>query len=194
MQITGLILAGGRGMRMGEADKGLQRLHGMPLVQHTIRRLQPQVDTLLLNANRNLPQYQAFGLPVCTDEAANFDGPLAGLQAGLRKCQTPLLIAAPCDSPFFPEDIVQRLHSSLRQENADLAIACTMSDNEQRDHPVFCLLKKELLDDLDSYLQGGKRKMIAWQACQKMVRVMFSDEAAFRNINTLQDLQQLETE
>lgn len=194
MQITGLILAGGRGTRMGEADKGLQVLHGMPLVQHAILRLQTQVAHLLLNVNRNLAQYQTFGVPFCTDETANFDGPLAGLQAGLRKCRTPLLVTVPCDSPFFPLDMVERLYQSLTQEDADLAIACGMSDQVQRDHPVFCLLKKDLLDDLDRYLQNGERKMLAWQARQKIVRVIFSDETAFRNINTLQDLQQLENE
>ncbi|MBS0308908.1 MAG: molybdenum cofactor guanylyltransferase, partial [Proteobacteria bacterium] len=113
MEITGLILAGGRSTRMGDADKGLQQLHGTPLVQHAIHRLQPQVSALLLNANRNLAQYQAFGIPLCSDETANFDGPLAGLQAGLRQCKTPLLATAPCDSPFFPMNMVQRLHRSL---------------------------------------------------------------------------------
>lgn len=194
MRITGLILAGGRGTRMGSVDKGLQLLRDKPLVAHVIDGLRPQADALLLNANRNLAQYQAFGVPLCTDENEDFNGPLAGMQAGLRRCETPLLASVPCDSPFLPADLLAGLHEALVREDADIAVAASQPSGILQPHPVFCLLKTHLLGDLDHYLQNGGRRMMEWQERQKMTRVLFPDDAAFRNINTLQDLQNIEAE
>lgn len=192
MAITGLILAGGRGTRMGGVDKGLQSLRGRPLVQHVMDRLTPQVDALMINANQNLSQYARFGVPVCTDEIGDFAGPLAGLQTGLRHCATPLLLSAPCDTPFLPLDLVRRLHAALDKENADLVFAVTGPQDELQLHPVFCLVRTGVLASLTAYLNGGGRKMREWQAAQKMAAVHFDDQPAFRNLNTAEELRTLE--
>lgn len=186
--ITGLILAGGRGSRMGNVDKGLQPLQNLPMACHVMRRLAPQVDTLLINANRNLAAYASLGATVVQDVAPDFAGPLAGLQAGLMHCATPLMAVAPCDSPFLPENLVARLHQALINHHADLAVAATGAGDTYRCHPVFCLLKTALLPQLAAYLDGGGRKLAAWQAMVNTVEVVFDDELAFRNINTLEEL------
>ncbi|MEA5098283.1 MAG: molybdenum cofactor guanylyltransferase MobA [Burkholderiaceae bacterium] len=188
--ITGLILAGGRGARMGNLDKGLQTLDGEPLIAHVIRRLTPQVGQLLLNANRNLETYRQFGLPVISDELTGFEGPLAGLQTGMRHCPIPYLLTAPCDGPFLPVDLAAKLANALDRENADVAVAVTGQDDNRRTQPVYCLLKIELLPQLESYLASGKRKIDGWYAPLKVAEVLFDDEAAFRNINTLDELNQ----
>ncbi|MBS1170389.1 MAG: mobA, partial [Burkholderiaceae bacterium] len=166
--ITGLILAGGRGSRMGNLDKGLQTLAGEPLVAHVIRRLLPQVGSLLLNANRNLEKYHQFGLPVVSDKLTGFEGPLAGLHAGLHQCNTPYLVTVPCDGPFLPEDLVAKLADALARENADVAVAVTIEDGQQQPQPVYCLLKTALLPQLESYLQSGQRKIGGWYAPLKV--------------------------
>ncbi len=191
MQITGLILAGGRGSRMGSIDKGLAPLAGQPMVQHVIQRLQPQVQRLLINANQNLDTYAAFGAPVWPDALPDFAGPLAGLQTGLIHCETPYLVTAPCDSPFLPADLVQRLAFALQAEGADLAVAVTGEGAARQPHPVFCLAKTSLLPHLTQFLEGGGRKVDRWYASLRLAEVHFGDEAAFRNINTLAELQQM---
>lgn len=192
MAVTGLILAGGRATRMGSVDKGLQRFRGEPLIQHAMKRLSPQVNALLISANRNLGEYAAFGVPVCTDEWAESAGPLAGLQAGLRQCATDLLLTVSCDSPFLPEDLAERLHEELSQKHADIAVAVTESGHMTQVHPVFCLLKVELLPSLSAYLQSGGRKMREWQSFHKLVHIQFPDKKAFCNLNTLEELRSLE--
>ncbi len=183
--VTGLVLAGGKGRRMGGVDKGLVSLHGRPLVQHVIERLRPQVATLLINANQNTERYAAFGHPVVADDVAGFAGPLAGLQAGLARAQTPLLVTAPCDSPFLPLDLVQRLLTGLEAAQAQLAVART----GDQPHPVFALCRREVLAGLTAFLAAGGRKIDAWYAALKVVEVPFDDCAdAFSNINTLEEL------
>ncbi len=191
-EITGLILAGGRGSRMGSVDKGLQPLHGKPMVVHVIERLRPQVQQLMINANQNLEIYQAFGLPVWPDQFTGFAGPLAGLQTGLAHCQTPYLVTAPCDSPFLPSDLVRRLADALVSEGAELAVAVTGTAQASQPHPVFCLLKALLLPDLSAYLEQGGRKVDTWFKSRQVAEVIFPDEQAFRNINTLEELRQYE--
>lgn len=190
--ITGLILAGGRGSRMGHVDKGLQPFRGVPMALHVMMRLSPQVGALMINANQNLAPYEGFGVSVWPDELAGFAGPLAGLQAGLSHCDTPYLVTAPCDSPFLPTDLVARLSQALLIEDTDLAVAVTGAGDTRQAHPVFCLLKSTLLPHLTAYLQGGGRKVDAWYASLKVVEVHFDDEAAFRNINTLEELRKFE--
>jgi molybdenum cofactor guanylyltransferase len=190
--ITGLILAGGRGSRMDNVDKGLQLLNSRPLVEHVLERLQPQVEAMIINANRNLEQYRRYGKPVWPDALPDFAGPLAGLQTGLIHCATPLLITVPCDSPFLPLDLVTRLHGALIEADADIAVAASGDDEHQHNHPVFCLLKATLLPSLNHYLQAGGRKMSAWQASCKMITLHFGDESAFRNINDRAELAQCE--
>jgi molybdopterin-guanine dinucleotide biosynthesis protein A len=191
MQITGLILAGGRGSRMGSIDKGLVMLGSQPMVQHVITRLQPQVQHLLINANQNLDTYAAFGASVWPDAMPDFAGPLAGLQTGLMHCETPYLVTAPCDSPFLPADLVQRLASALQRQDADLAVAVTGDGESRQPHPVFCLAKVSLLPHLTQFLESGGRKVDRWYASLRLAEVHFTDEAAFRNINTLAELHQM---
>jgi molybdopterin-guanine dinucleotide biosynthesis protein A len=192
MNITGLILAGGRGTRMGHADKGLQQFAGQPMIQHVLNRLMPQVDQIIINANRNIDAYKQFGEPVHADTLPDFAGPLAGLQTGLMHCVTPLLVCVPCDSPFLPLDLVARLHASLIAADAELAVATTGTGDEKQSHPVFCLLKTSLLPRLTDYLQEGGRKVSAWHATCTMIEVHFDDDAAFRNINSCDDLNRFE--
>jgi len=188
-QITGLVLAGGRGSRMGGVDKGLQLHAGRPLVLHALERLAPQVGVLIVSANRNHASYQVFGAPVIPDELSDYPGPLAGMLAGLQHCATPLLATVPCDTPGFPLDLVARLAQALAEHDADLAMAATReADGSERTQPVFCLLKTSLRPSLDAYLEGGGRKIDLWAGRQRSVRVPFDDGSAFFNVNTAADL------
>ena len=183
MKVTGIVLAGGKGTRMGSVDKGLQPLRGKPMVAWAIARLRPQVDEIVINANQNLEIYRAFGHTVVADEIGGFAGPLAGLHAGLNAAAHPLVVTVPCDSPFLPNDLVSRLNSSLKEN--DLAVAKT----GPQPHPVFALMKREVRQSLEAFLASGGRKIDTWYAALKVVEVPFDDEAdAFRNINTLEEL------
>lgn len=190
-QITGLLLAGGRGSRMGGADKGLLPLHGEPLAAHVLRRLRPQVGALLVSANRHAEDYarlaeQALpGSSVLPDEAAQqFAGPLAGLAAGLRACATPWLLSAPCDAPFLPADLALRLGTAAVTGGHRAAAAFAGG----RLQPVFVLLHRELLDSLLRYLAGGQRKVETWLEQVAFVQAAFDDPAHFDNINLPQQL------
>jgi molybdopterin-guanine dinucleotide biosynthesis protein A len=191
-QITGLILAGGRGSRMGGADKGLQTHHGVPLAMHALLRLGPQVGELMINANRNLGAYESMGVPVWPDALPDFAGPLAGFLAGLERCETPYLVTVPCDSPLFPDDLVARLALALEAQNADIAMAATIEDGTLQVQPVFCLMKTELMESLVRFTQEGQRKIDKWTALHRVVEVPFDDPRAFANANTLAELQQLQ--
>jgi molybdopterin-guanine dinucleotide biosynthesis protein A len=190
MNITGLILAGGRGSRMGSIDKGLVPLAGKPMVAHVLERLAPQVQRMLINANQNQETYAALGMPVWPDAMPDFAGPLAGLQTGLMHCGTPYLVTAPCDSPFLPTDLVARLAQALQTQDADLAVAVTGEGATRQPHPVFCLAKASLLPHLTAFLEGGGRKVDRWYTTLRVAEVHFADEAAFRNINTLAELRE----
>ncbi|MDZ4075452.1 MAG: molybdenum cofactor guanylyltransferase MobA [Hylemonella sp.] len=200
-EITGLILAGGRGSRMGGVDKGLQNFNGMPMALHTLMRLQMQVGQVMINANRNLAAYESFGAEVWPDVLADYAGPLAGFLTGLERCETPYLVTAPCDSPRFPLDLVARLAEAMDREQAEIAMAAAPEKDERgevkvRTQPVFCLLRVELLESLVQFTQGGGRKIDAWTALHKTVVVPFDqpgdDPLAFANANTLAELKQLE--
>ena len=185
--ITGVILAGGQGRRMGSVDKGLQPLRGKPMVQHVLERFAPQVDEILINANQNLDQYQAFGHKVVPDEIGGFAGPLAGLHRGLSAATHALVATVPCDSPFLPLDLIARLYAELNEQHADLAVART----GDQPHPVFCLTRKSVLPGLTAFLESGGRKIDAWYAALKVAEVRFDDEeAAFSNINTIDELRE----
>jgi molybdopterin molybdotransferase len=191
--ISGLILAGGRGSRMGHVDKGLQPFRGATMAAHVMQRLAPQVASVAINANQNLAAYRAFGVPVWPDETTGFAGPLAGLETGMRHCATPYLLTAPCDSPFLPEDLAARLYHALQAQGADLAVAVTQEPGMRKQpHPVFCLVKTSLLPTLSRYLAEGGRKMDGWYAELKVAEVMFEQADAFRNINTLDELHSLD--
>ncbi len=190
--ISGLILAGGRGTRMGGIDKGLQLHLGVPLAQHALERLRPQVAALMLNANRNVAAYQAMGVPVWPDETADFPGPLAGMLAGLSHCRTDYLVTVPCDSPNFPADLVARLVQGLVNAEADLATAYTREGGELRAQPVFCLMKTALRDRLRAFIDSGERKTGLFAAQNHGAKVIFDDAAAFTNANTLPELAELQ--
>ena len=192
--ITGLILAGGRGSRMGNVDKGLQPFRGTTMAQHVLERLAPQVGSIMINANRNLEAWRAFDVPVWPDETPDFAGPLAGLEAGLRHCATPWLLAAPCDSPFLPPDLAERLAAAVEAGDADLAFAVTREPGMRpQPHPVFCLVKASRLPILSQYLAEGGRRVDGWYKELKAVEVLFEDADAFRNINTRAELQDLDS-
>lgn len=189
--ISGLILAGGRGSRMGNVDKGLQPFGAGTMVQEVLARLAPQVGSVAINANRNLDTYRALGVPVWPDETPGFAGPLAGLEAGLRHCATPYLLAVPCDSPFLPHDLALRLFDALQAGDADLAYAATREPGMRtQTHPVFCLVRASRLPVLAAYLAEGGRRMDGWYKELKSVEVLFQDASAFRNINTLDELRE----
>ncbi len=189
--ITGLILAGGRGSRMGGVDKGLQGWQGMPLAMHALLRLAPQVGHLMINANRNLAAYEAMGAPVWPDPLPDYAGPLAGFLAGLEQCETPYLVTVPCDSPRFPADLVERLARGLEAAEAEIAMAATDEAGGRQVHPVFCLMRSNVMESLVSFTQSGQRKIDRWTAQHRSVEVLFDDAAAFVNTNTLSELQQL---
>lgn len=184
-EVTGVVLAGGQGSRMGGVDKGLQPFQGKPMVAHVLERLAPQVDALLVNANRNAEAYAAFGHRVIADEIAGFAGPLAGFERGLAHATTPLVVTAPCDSPFLPLDLVARLRSALESNDAQLAVAKT----GDQAHPVFSLMRRDVHGSLRDFLSSGQRKIDKWYAAMHVVEVAFDDEAhAFLNINTREEL------
>ena len=188
-KITGVILAGGLGRRMGGIDKGLQELRGRPMTAWVVERLAPQVDELLINANQNGERYAEFGHRVVPDQIPDFAGPLAGLHAALSAAAHPLVATAPCDSPFLPADLISRLFSALTATDADLAVARTFD----QPHPVFCLCKRDVLPHLTEFLESGGRKIDRWYATLKVVEVAFDDEAeAFENINTREKLGRFE--
>ena len=199
--ITALILAGGRGSRMGGIDKGLQNFRGLPMALQTLMRLQLQSlppQEVLINANRNLAAYESLGVAVWPDTLDGFAGPLAGFLTGLERCETPLLLTVPCDTPLFPLDLIERLHSAMLEQDADLAMAAAREEDGQiRPQPVFCLLRLELLDSLVAFTQKGGRKIDAWTGQHRCAIVAFDrpEDApeAFFNANTLEELQKLET-
>jgi len=199
--ITGLILAGGRGSRMGGVDKGLQNFNGIPLALHTLMRLGPQVESVMVNANRNLSAYESFGAAVWPDASADFAGPLSGFLVGLERAETPYVLTVPCDTPRLPLDLAQRLAAAMVREGADIAMAAAPETDDQgqtqiRTQPVFCLMKIELSESLVKFTHAGGRKIDAWTAQHNTVVVPFDalgdDPLAFANVNTLTELQALE--
>lgn len=199
--ITGLVLAGGRGSRMGGVDKGLQNFHGVPLALHALRRLQPQVGHVLVSANRNLDAYGAFGAPVCVDALGDYPGPLAGFLAGLAHCTTPWLLTVPCDTPLFPADLAARLATAAARDGADMVMAAAQEPDDSgavrwRRQPVFCLLRTALRGSLERFVSSGGRKIGAWAEQQHCAVLAFDaahDSAqAFCNANTLAELQALQ--
>ncbi len=199
-QITGIVLAGGKGSRMGGTDKGLQNFNGTPLALHALLRLQMQdgglVGDQMINANRNLAAYEAFGVPVWPDSISDFPGPLGGFLTGLERCETPYLLTVPCDVPRFPLDLARRLAAAFDDPATEIAMACAPEDGQLRTQPVFCLMRIDLMESLTAFTQAGGRKIDAWTAQHRTVEVPFNlpgdDPEAFRNANTLAELHALE--
>jgi molybdenum cofactor guanylyltransferase len=189
--ITGLILAGGRGSRMGGVDKGLQNHDGMPMAMHALLRLAPQVGTVMINANRNLAAYESMGVPVWPDTIPDYAGPLAGFLTGLEHCETAYLVTVPCDSPLFPADLVARLAQALEAADAQIAMAATREGDALQVQPVFCLMRADLIDSLVRFTQSGQRKIDKWTALHRCIEVPFDDARAFANANTPDELRDL---
>ncbi|WP_226941567.1 molybdopterin molybdotransferase MoeA [Janthinobacterium violaceinigrum] len=198
--ITGLILAGGLGTRMGRRDKGMLPLHGQPLARHVLQRLAPQVGQLAISVHADAGDYARFGLPTWPDLLPGQLGPLAGLHSGMQRATTPYLLTVPCDSPLLPPDLAARLAAGLVEHDADLAIAVTEEIDAatgtavRRPHPVFCLVKTSALPQLDAYLRGGERRMRTWHGPLKLAEVLFQDGTPFGNINTPDELATLQAQ
>ena len=192
-EITGLILAGGRAQRMGGIDKGLIPFHGKPLIESAITRLQHQVSSIIINANRNITKYAAYGYPVMMDETPDFSGPLAGFLAGLKVCQTPFLLASPCDSPLLPIDLASQLVKEMVAGDYQLVYAsCKEADGKIWAQPVFCLMQANLQASLESFLHKGDLKIDRWFKELRSSTVVFDDAQAFANVNTPEELKNLE--
>lgn len=187
--ITGVILAGGQGKRLGGVDKGLVPLQGKPLIEHVIAALQPQVGSLLISANRNRETYAAYGFPVVADVIGDYDGPLAGMLSAMRAAGTPYILTAPCDAPRLPADLAQRLCAVLVRANADAAVAASGGQMQ----PVFALLRTRLADELQKFLEAGGRGVGEWM---RRLPAAVSDfpggEEVFMNINTAEELRNIE--
>ena len=186
--ITGIILAGGKGRRMDGLDKGMVEFRNMPLIEHVLHRIAPQVDALMINANRNFDFYAASGLPVVPDERLDFAGPLAGIEASLSKAPTPLALIVPCDTPFLPTDLVSRMIDVMHKEQADVVIP----DDGEREQPLICLMKTSLKESISRVLDANSPKVRDWLALQNLAWVDFSDQPeAFTNINDAETLEKL---
>jgi molybdenum cofactor guanylyltransferase len=190
-KVTGVILAGGLARRMGNQDKGLVRFKGQPLVNYAIAAMSPVADQTIINANRNLADYQQFGLPVVSDQTDSFDGPLAGILAAMLVAESGILLVTPCDSPLVKASHLKKLLLTRKEHDADVAVAF----DGERLHPVFLALKTGLKSNLQDYLRSGQRKMENWLTLQKIVKADFSQEPnIFININSLSELSDLESQ
>ncbi|GGI77541.1 molybdenum cofactor guanylyltransferase [Shewanella hanedai] len=188
LQIDAVILAGGMARRMGGNDKGLVELLDQPMIKHTIDRIKPQVNEIMINANRNQTQYAEFGYPVFSDEDSGYLGPLAGMITAMAKTQADYLLVVPCDCPLLPLDLVERMLAQIQSEDAELAVA---SDGK-REQPVVLLLKPSLRDSMKAFLDGGERKIDFWYAKHHCMVAEFADQPnAFVNVNTPEQKQQL---
>ena len=187
--ITGLVLAGGLARRMGGMDKGLVELAGRPMIEHVLHALRPQVGPLLINANRNIDRYAAYGHPVVSDTLQGFMGPLAGVLAALQRLATEFLVTVPCDAPLVAPDLVSRLHAACVASDADVAVAT----DGRRQQPVFLLLRAGAAPSLEAYLSGGGRKIDTWFAGLRLAEADLSDAPdTFVNVNDPDERQRLE--
>ncbi|MGZ5049719.1 MAG: molybdenum cofactor guanylyltransferase MobA [Methylobacter sp.] len=188
-KVAGVILAGGRARRMNNQDKGLVHFNGRPMIGYAIAALEPVVDYVLINANRNLDEYRQFGKPVISDQTDSFDGPLAGILAAMIHAEAEVLLVMPCDSPLVKTEYLQKLLSARAENDADVAIAF---DGDKM-HPVFLAIKTALQNSLQGYLDNGQRKVAVWLQQQNWVKADFSQEPEiFANINTMAELSRLQ--
>ncbi|HHV7052868.1 TPA: molybdenum cofactor guanylyltransferase MobA, partial [Haemophilus influenzae] len=180
-----VILAGGKARRMGGQDKGLQILGKQSLIEHVINRLQPQIHQISINTNRNQTEYAKFGFPVFSDELPDFQGPLSGMLTALEKTKSDFILFTPCDTPFFPMNLLDKLKSAVKNDRTLIAYAC----DEEREHPVFCLMSVQLKEKLRHYLASGERRLLQFMKENGGISVKFTqEEGNFENFNTLDDL------
>ncbi len=174
---------------MGGGDKGLLRLSGKPLIEYVLERLAPQVNAIIINANRHQTRYGSYGYPVVADKLHDYQGPLAGMMSSMQEVETEYMVSAPCDSPFIPEELVSRLLDGLKIQKAQISVA----HSGERMQPVFALMKTDLLDSMRHFLDDGQRKIDRWFAQHKLAVTDFSDKPlAFSNINHPHELAQME--
>jgi molybdenum cofactor guanylyltransferase len=190
-KVTAVILAGGMGRRMGGRDKGQVELQGHPLIEYVINAIRPQVNSILINANRHQDDYARYGCPVISDMLEGYQGPLAGFAAGMQAAATPYIVTVPCDGPLLADDLVQRLCTSLSKDAAEIAVA----HDGRRMQPVYALIPTALLPSLQAFLAAGNRKIDQWYACHTVALADFSDSPeTFRNINTPEDHSNIQNE
>jgi len=181
--ITAVILAGGKGRRLGGQDKGLVEYKNKKLIEYVLERIKPQVNTILINANRNRSTYEQYGYSVINDELSDFQGPLAGFATAMKVAKTDFIVTLPCDGPTLPKDLVSRLANALKENSKGIAVA----HDGERLQPVYALIPIKHIDSLESYLESGDRKIDLWYAQHNLITVDFSDQkTAFFNINTEQ--------
>lgn len=186
--ITAIIIAGGKGSRLGGVDKGLMLYQQKPFIEHILQRLQPQLSNISINANRNQQQYSRYGYPVFSDILSDYQGPLAGFVTAMSSINTPYMLTLPCDAPYFPNDLVTRLISTQHQQQSDMVV---VHDGE-RPQFMYALIAVSLYPHLVDFLQQGKRGVGQWYRQHNMALADFSDQPnAFININTEQQYQQL---
>ena len=187
--ITGIILAGGQARRMGGEDKGLIQLAQKPMIEYVLNAIESQVDDIIINANRNQTVYERYGYPVVADQIEGYCGPLAGMASGLQAAKTPFVVTVPCDSPLIPDDLVQKLYSTLQDEDAEI---CTALSNG-RLQPVFTVMKTEVLPSMLEFLNNGERKIDKWFEQHRLAIADFSEQPdTFININSVEELTALE--
>ncbi|MEB8434178.1 molybdenum cofactor guanylyltransferase MobA [Cocleimonas sp. KMM 6892] len=184
-QITAVILAGGKGSRLGGQDKGLVDYQNKPLIEHVLEKIEPQVGQIIINANRNQDEYAKFKHPVISDELSDFQGPLAGFLTGMKTCNTDYILTLPCDGPDLPDDLVSRLISEVQNNNIVVA------HDGKRLQPVHALIPTSLIESLEGFLANGDRKIDLWYAQHPMATADFSDKPeVFFNVNTEEQRQQ----
>ena len=189
--IAGVVLAGGRSMRMNNQDKGLIHFKYRPMISYALEALSSVCNHIFINANRNLVEYEAFGFTVITDQTHSFDGPLAGILTTLIHTDAELLVVMPCDTPYFKSEHLQQLLTTLAAQDVDIAVAF---DGVQV-QPIFLALKTSLTQNLHDYLASGQRKVAGWLEPLNSVYVDFSLESSiFINVNTADELAALETQ
>ena len=182
--VTGIILAGGKASRMGGQDKGLLDINGHTMISYVIEALEPQVASILINANRNQSEYKKLGYPVFSDELDDYQGPLAGIAAGISRATTKYICTCPCDGPLIAKDLVKKLYSSIVDHNAEISVA----HDGDRIQPVYALIRCDLQNSLNDYLKSGERKIDRWFEQHILCEVDFSDRKdCFINVNTPQD-------
>ncbi len=189
--VTAVILAGGKGSRMDGRDKGLVTLANRPLIEYVIEAVKPQAEHVMINANRNLEQYAVFGYPVVTDTLSGFQGPLAGYLSALTASTTRYIATVPCDGPFLPDDLVDRLIKALTASDAEIAVA----HDGQRLQPVYSLIPTALANSLSAFLETGERKIDIWYAQHRVALADFADcPETFINVNTAEQRDRLQNE
>lgn len=194
-QLTGIILAGGRGVRVGGEDKGLLVFNGEPIVKKVFKSLNQQVHMVVVSANRHVEEYQSFGVPVVKDRLPDYQGPLAGIEAALTVCMTPYALVVPCDAPFIRHDLAQKLYDKMEETNVNIVFAQSYTEQgEVAAEPTFALIRSCMLSHLRAYLDSGKRKVLGWYELTDHASVLIDDPLCFANANTPEDFDRLSSQ